>query len=125
MYVFRWDKVVSRSSDRTRQLDQGHKKAKAFQDQWQELINWLNENTAELENQKSLASDPEKIKEQIYKHKAFQRTLGAKQPTFDSVGRMGRHLKDNCPKIDLPVLHGMLGEMKSKWNNLCARSVDR
>ena len=96
-----------------------------FNDQWTELISWLNENTSEQESQKSLASDPDKIKEQIQKHKAFQRTLGAKQPAFDAVCRNGRHLKEKAPKTDLPQLQEMLTEVKTKWNSLCGRSVDR
>ena len=96
-----------------------------FQDQWSELIQWLNDNAAAQESQTSLASDPDKIKEQIQKHKAFQRTLGAKQPTFDSVCRNGRHLKEKCPKADVPKLQEMMSEVKNKWNNLCGKSVDR
>ena len=96
-----------------------------FHDQWTELITWLDSNTEKQDNQKSLASDPDKIKEHIQKHNAFQRTLGAKQTAFDSVCRNGRHLKERAPKPDTPRLDEMLGEVKSKWHNLCGKSVDR
>lgn len=55
----------------------------------------------------------------------FQRSLGSKQPVYDSVTRSGRNLKDKCPKEDVPILQQMLMELKNKWNSVCAKSVDR
>ena len=73
----------------------------------------------------AIANDPDRIKQQIMRHKDFQRMLGAKQPALDSVIRLGRHLKDKSPKPDQPILQEMMSELKNKWNSVCAKSVDR
>ncbi len=49
-----------------------------------------------------LGKDPEKIKQLLAKHKEFQRTLCAKQPTYDGVVRNGKFVKDHAPKADDP-----------------------
>lgn len=72
-----------------------------------------------------LGKDPEKIKQLLAKHKEFQRTLGAKQPTYDAVMRMGKLVKDRAPKTDEPVLKQMMSDMKAKWQSVCNKSVDR
>ena len=34
----RWEKIVSRSAERTRHLERGYKEAKAFYDGWRDLV---------------------------------------------------------------------------------------
>ena len=85
----------------------------------------MNENENFLESESILGNDADKIKQQIVKHKEFQRALGAKQPSYDATNRMGRTLKDKCPKLDIPTIQEMLTQMKNKWNNICGKSVDR
>ena len=121
----RWEKVVSRSAERSRQLEHGFKEAKQFHDSWQELIDWMTENEAFLEDDSAIGNDPDKIKQQLNKHKDFQRSLGAKQPAFDAVNRLGRSLRDRCPKSDIPVIQDMLNQLKNRWNSLCSKSVDK
>ena len=96
-----------------------------FHDSWRELLDWLTQNEKQLESDLSISNDSARIKAQIATHKDFQRTLGAKQPAFDSANRLGRRLKDRCPKQDVPVIQEMLNELKLRWNNICAKSVDR
>ena len=44
----RWEKVVSKSAERTRALDYGYKEAKEFHDAWEFLCGWLDEATVRL-----------------------------------------------------------------------------
>ncbi len=69
--------------------------------------------------------DPEKINHLLAKHKEFQRTLGAKQPNYDNVMRLGKQVKDRAPIMDEPVLRQMMSGMKAKWLSVCNISVDR
>ena len=39
----RWERVLSRVADRTRQLDHAFKEAKEFHDSWHELYSWLDD----------------------------------------------------------------------------------
>lgn len=61
----------------------------------------------------------------LSKHKEFQRTLGSKQVTYDSTMKIGRILKDRCPKQDIQLLQNMMDELKTRWNKICSKSVNR
>ncbi|CAL1283114.1 unnamed protein product [Larinioides sclopetarius] len=121
----RWERVVSKAAERTRALDHGYKEAKEFHDAWSDLSRWLDDAEKQLDVLTHVGNDPEKIKQMLAKHKEFQRSLGSKQPIFDGTMKLGRNLKEKCPKADVPVLQDMMDDLKNKWNNVCAKSVDK
>lgn len=122
----RWEKIVHKAADRTRQLDLGFKEAKEFSDAWNELMTWLEESEKTLDElAESVGNDPTKIKMQIAKHKEFQKMLGSKQPFYDSTMKMGKSLLTKAPKSDENTLKQMLTDLKNKWNDVCQKSVDR
>merc|ERR550532_10083 len=122
----RWEKVVSKSAERTRALDYGYKEAKEFHDAWDFMMGWLDDGHIRLEEMsKEVKNDPEKIKQQIMRHKEFQKELGEKQPMYDSTMKTGKNLIGKAPKMDEPVIKNMMTELKNKWNNLCNLSVER
>ena len=61
----RWENVVSKSAQRTRQLDQGHKEAKQFYDAWKDLVDWLEDNEKVVAEEIDVSNDPDKIKLQV------------------------------------------------------------
>merc|ERR1719392_631065 len=65
------------------------------------------------------------IKQQIMRHKEFQKELGEKQPMYDSTMKTGKGLIGKAPKTDEPTIKNMMNELKNKWNNLCNLSVER
>ncbi|KAK8744691.1 hypothetical protein OTU49_000570 [Cherax quadricarinatus] len=122
----RWEKVVSKAAERTRALDLGFKEAKDFHDNWNELVTWLDDAENTLDDlAANVGNDPEKIKAQIAKHKEFQKSLGAKQPAYDSTMKQGRGLQNKAPKSDEETLKQMMTDLKNKWNSVCQKSVDR
>ncbi|KAH3698995.1 hypothetical protein DPMN_073941 [Dreissena polymorpha] len=121
----RWEKIVSRSAERTRHLERGYKEAKQFSDMLGDLMSWLTDAEEALTNAQTIGNDPIKIKVMIAKHKEFQKSLGSKQPVYDNVNRTGRSLKERSPDQDMPVLDRMLSDLKHRWNNVCGKSVDR
>merc|ERR1719210_2993388 len=122
----RWEKVVSKSAERTRALDYGYKEAKEFHDAWDFMMGWLDDGLVRLdEMSKEVKNDPEKIKQQIMRHKEFQKELGEKQPMYDSTMKTGKNLIGKAPKTDEPVIKNMMTELKNKWNDLCNLSVER
>ncbi|XP_060703662.1 microtubule-actin cross-linking factor 1 isoform X12 [Hemiscyllium ocellatum] len=122
----RWEKVVQRSVERGRALDEARKRAKQFFEAWKKLIDWLEEAENNLDTDLEISNDPDKIKLQLSKHKEFQKTLGGKQPVYDTTIRMGRSMKekasltDDCQKLD-----NLLGEVRDKWDTVCGKSVER
>ncbi|XP_050294630.1 dystonin isoform X30 [Anthonomus grandis grandis] len=123
----RWERVASKSAERTRALDLGYKEAKEFHDSWAGLMNWLEDTEQNLEDlmNDTAGNDPEKIKARLAKHTEFQRALSGKQATYDAVMKSGKNLKDKAPKFDENTLKQMLQDLKNKWTSVCNKSRER
>jgi len=124
----RWERVVSKSAERTRALDHGYKEAREFHDAWSSLMSWLSDTEKgleELQLEEGVGNDPERIKQRLAKHRDFQRALSGKQATYDATMRAGKTLKERAPKTDEVPLRNMMTQLKNKWNAVCAMSVDR
>ncbi|XP_071623642.1 microtubule-actin cross-linking factor 1 isoform X11 [Heliangelus exortis] len=122
----RWEKVVQRSVERGRALDDARKRAKQFHEAWKKLIDWLEDAENHLDSELEISNDPDKIKLQLSKHKEFQKTLGGKQPVYDTTIRTGRALKEKALlQDDTQKLDNLLGEVRDKWDTVCGKSVER
>ncbi|XP_033358552.1 dystonin isoform X15 [Bombus vosnesenskii] len=125
----RWERVVSKSAERTRALDHGYKEAREFHDAWSNIMNWLDETEKTLDEVASDGAlggnDPEKIKARLNKHRELQKALSAKQGTYDATMKNGKSLKDKAPKSDEFALKELLNELKNKWTTVCGKCVDR
>ncbi|KAM9476478.1 dystonin isoform 14-T14 [Clarias gariepinus] len=122
----RWDKVVQRSVERGRLLDDARKRAKQFHESWTKLMEWLEESETALDSELEIANDPDKIKTQLTQHKEFQKALGAKHSVYDTTSRTGRALKDKTSlQDDNQKLDDMLCELRDKWDTVCGKSVER
>ncbi|XP_070621008.1 microtubule-actin cross-linking factor 1 isoform X2 [Erythrolamprus reginae] len=122
----RWEQVVQRSVERGRALDDARKRAKQFYEAWKKLVDWLEDAENNLNSELEISNDPDKIKLQLSKHKEFQKTLGGKQPVYDTTIRTGRALKDKAHfPDDTQSLDHLLGEVRDKWDTVCGKSVER
>merc|ERR1712223_2006879 len=122
----RWEKVVSKSAERTRALDYGYKEAKEFHEAWEFLCGWLDNAAIELQDMSNVnKNDPAKIKKDIERHKEFQKELSGKQPMYDSICKNGKTLQSKAPKPDEPVIKQMLTDLKNKWLNVCNLSIEK
>uniref|UniRef100_A0A8C3SVA5 Microtubule actin crosslinking factor 1 n=1 Tax=Chelydra serpentina TaxID=8475 RepID=A0A8C3SVA5_CHESE len=122
----RWEKVVQRSVDRGRALDDSRKRAKQFHEAWKKLVDWLEDAENHLDSELEISNDPDKIKLQLSKHKEFQKTLGGKQPVYDTTIRTGRALKEKAVwPDDTQKLDNLFGEVRDKWDTVCGKSVER
>ena len=122
----RWEKVVSKSAERTRALDYGFKEAKEFHEAWEFLCGWLDNAAETLSDMSNMnKNDPAKIKKDIEKHKEFQKELSGKQPMYDSICKNGKSLQSKAPKPDEPIIKQMLTDLKNKWLNVCNLSIEK
>ena len=121
----RWEKVLSKAAERSRALDYGLRETKEFYDAWNDLMNWLNELEKNFDSTQQLSNNPEVIRQMIQKHREFQRQLGSRHSQYDSTLKLGKHLKEKAPRIDIPIIQNMIDELKNKWNTICNKSVDR
>ena len=122
----RWERILSKTAERTRTLDQTFKEAKEFNDLWSGLHGWLDDAAKSFNDSGlKLNQDRDKMKRSLDEHQEFQRKMGAKQPTYDAVMRQGKLVKDRAPKTDEPLLKQMLSDMKAKWQAVSQKSIDR
>ncbi|XP_041644812.1 dystonin isoform X11 [Cheilinus undulatus] len=122
----RWEKLVQRSVERGRLLDDARKRAKQFHETWNKLMEWLDESEKTLDSEVEIANDPDKIKIQLAQHKEFQKALGSKHSVYDTTTRTGRALKDKTSlQDDNQKLDDMLSELRDKWDTVCGKSVER
>ncbi|XP_038656560.1 dystonin isoform X2 [Scyliorhinus canicula] len=122
----RWEKVVQRSVDRGRGLDDARKRAKQFHEAWKKLMEWLEDSEKNLDSDLEIANDPDKVKMQLVNHKEFQKALGAKHSVYDTTVRTGRSLKEKTTLADdHQKLDDMLSELRDKWDTVCGKSVER
>ncbi|XP_074531263.1 dystonin isoform X8 [Halichoeres trimaculatus] len=122
----RWEKLVQRSVERGRLLDDARKRAKQFHETWNKLMEWLDESEKTLDSEVEIANDPDKIKAQLAQHKEFQKALGSKHSVYDTTARTGRALKDKTSlQDDNQKLDDMLSELRDKWDTVCGKSVER
>ncbi|CAL8257405.1 unnamed protein product [Lota lota] len=122
----RWEKLVQRSVERGRLLDDARKRAKQFHETWNKLMEWLEESEKSLDSEVEIANDPDRIKSQLAQHKEFQKAVGSKHAVYDTTARTGRALKDKTGlKDDKQKLDDMLSELRDKWDTVCGKSVER
>jgi myosin heavy subunit len=115
----RWEKIVSKTAERTKALDHGLKEAKDFHDNWESLCLWLDSAADKLKDATvQNKNDISKIKMEIEKVKEFKKELNGKQPQYDSTMKSGKHLADKSSKADEPVIKNMMTELKNKWINV-------
>ena len=124
----RWDKVKSRTLERTRQLEQSLKEVQEFIKAYNDLMDWITDAEKELEATPLLSgssNDAEKIRQQLLKHKEFQRRISAKQVVYESVMKMGKNLLAKAPRNEQPIIQEMLDELRNRWNNLFNKSNNK
>ncbi|XP_077351597.1 dystonin isoform X4 [Festucalex cinctus] len=122
----RWEKLVQRSVERGRVLDDARKRAKQFHENWSKLIEWLDESEKTLDSEVEIANEPDKVKKQLSQHKEFQKALGSKHSVYDTTSRTGRALKDKTSlQDDNQKLDDMLSELRDKWDTVCGKSIER
>ncbi|XP_072247230.1 dystonin isoform X12 [Leuresthes tenuis] len=122
----RWEKLVQRSVERGRLLDDARKRAKQFHETFNKLMEWLDESEKSLDSEVEIANDPDKIKMQLVQHKEFQKALGSKHSVYDTTSRTGRALKDKTSlRDDNQKLDDMLSELRDKWDTVCGKSIER
>ncbi|XP_061410237.1 microtubule-actin cross-linking factor 1-like isoform X2 [Lethenteron reissneri] len=122
----RWEHIMQSTLERGRSLDDARKRAKQFHESWTKLMDWLEGAEKGLDHELDCGNDPERIKLMLGRHKDIQKSLGAKQPIYDSTTRTGRTLKERATLVDDDQrLDNMLSELRDKWDTICGKSVER
>ncbi|XP_054254612.1 epiplakin, partial [Indicator indicator] len=134
----RLGKVLQRAAERGAQLEDARKRAKQFSESRRLLLDWMDEVEQSLEVPQDAGMSQEEIKDQLAEHKvgfqeevkgqlaAFQKVLRAKRPVLEATLRSGRALRERARcQQDLQPLEELLGELKERWDGLCAHAAER
>ncbi|XP_053967046.1 dystonin isoform X24 [Anastrepha ludens] len=124
----RWERIVSKSAERTRALDHGYKEAREYNDSWNSIMQYLHETDTILDQiieDATKSKEPLRIKKLISKLKDVHRQLATKQTSYDATIRSGKSLLERAPKGDEATLVKMLTELKEKWTMVWSKSIER
>ncbi|KHN76670.1 Dystonin [Toxocara canis] len=121
----RFDKVVSRSADRTKQLDLAFQEARLFFDAQAELGEWIASSKKWLDEQSGQATFGERVRGDLERHKDFQHELAGRQPMYDATYRRGKSLSEHAPRAESSTISQMNEQLREKWTQLCNSSVQR
>ena len=66
---------------------------------------WLEDTDAALERDEAASAEPEpdRLRARLHRHRELQRALGAKQPTYDGIVRVGRTLREKSARAQRGV----------------------
>uniref|UniRef100_A0A4W4F2W7 Dystonin n=1 Tax=Electrophorus electricus TaxID=8005 RepID=A0A4W4F2W7_ELEEL len=110
----RWEKVVQRSVERGRLLDDARKRAKQFHESWTKLMEWLEESERALDLEQEIANDPDKIKMQLGQHKV---TRSQHTPSLRTWRKKKK--KQTFPtSYQISELHICRNTLNHVWNKL-------
>uniref|UniRef100_A0A915B3J8 Microtubule-actin cross-linking factor 1 n=1 Tax=Parascaris univalens TaxID=6257 RepID=A0A915B3J8_PARUN len=121
----RFDKVVSRSADRTKQLDIAFQEARLFFDAHADLSQWIASSKKWLDEQSGQRTFGDRVRGDLERHKDFQRELASRQPMYDTTYKRGKSLSEHAPRIESATIGQMNEMLREQWTQLCSAAVQR
>uniref|UniRef100_A0A0A9WMJ4 Dystonin n=1 Tax=Lygus hesperus TaxID=30085 RepID=A0A0A9WMJ4_LYGHE len=125
----RWERVLTKSRERSRALDIGYKQASDYENSWKALVSWLEAEERALDylaKQTSSAdnnqSKLESLKAELAKSK---RCIKAKKGQYDSVVCSGNALREKAPEDDVAELKQMSDRLEQLWSIVGSKSEMR
>ncbi|KAM4568871.1 microtubule-actin cross-linking factor 1, isoforms 6/7 isoform 2-T4 [Fundulus diaphanus] len=122
----RYKKLVQRTSERGRALEDVKKHVKQFIESWRLLVDWMTEVEQTLDTHKEVGVSHEEIKQQLVEQKEFQKLLRSKRPMYDATSKSGRSLHERAQSSrDRQHLENLLAELKDTWDTITGKSIER
>ncbi|KAM4735914.1 microtubule-actin cross-linking factor 1, isoforms 6/7 isoform 2-T2 [Anableps anableps] len=122
----RYKKLLHRTSERGRMLEDVRKHIKQFIESWHLLVDWMTEVEQTLDTHKEIGASHEEIKQQLVEQKEFQKLLRSKRPIYDATLKSGRSLHERAQSShDRQHLENLLAELKDTWDTISGKSIER
>ncbi|XP_014851958.1 PREDICTED: microtubule-actin cross-linking factor 1-like isoform X1 [Poecilia mexicana] len=122
----RHKKLLQRTSERGRTLEDVKKHIKQFTESWRLLVDWMTEVEQTLDTHKEIGASHEEIKQQLVEQKEFQKLLRSKRPIYDATLKSGRGLHEKAQSgHDRQHLENLLAELRDTWDTIGGKSIER
>ncbi|RXM31483.1 hypothetical protein EOD39_6947 [Acipenser ruthenus] len=122
----RWGKVLQRTAERGKALEEAKKQAKQFSESWHLLVDWMVEVEQTLDTHNEIAVSHEEIKQQLTEQKEFQKLLRSKRPVYEATLKSGRSLRERSQSPgDRQQLENLVAELRDTWDTIIAKSTER
>ncbi|XP_017164919.1 microtubule-actin cross-linking factor 1, isoforms 1/2/3/5 isoform X1 [Poecilia reticulata] len=122
----RHKKLLQRTSERGRTLEDVKKHIKQFTESWRLLVDWMTEVEQTLDTHKEIGASHEEIKQQLVEQKEFQKLLRSKRPIYDATLKSGRGLHEKAQSgHDRRHLENLLAELRDTWDTIGGKSIER
>ncbi|XP_043974154.1 microtubule-actin cross-linking factor 1 isoform X1 [Gambusia affinis] len=122
----RHKKLLQRTSERGRMLEDVKKHIKQFTESWRLLVDWMTEVEQTLDTHKEIGASHEEIKQQLVEQKEFQKLLRSKRPIYDATLKSGRGLRETAQSgHDRQHLENLLAELRDTWDTIGGKSIER
>ncbi|XP_041098612.1 microtubule-actin cross-linking factor 1, isoforms 1/2/3/5 [Polyodon spathula] len=122
----RWGKVLQRTAERGKSLEEAKKQAKQFSESWHLLVDWMGEVEQTLDTHNEIAVSHEEIKQQLTEQKEFQKLLRSKRPVYEATLKSGRSLRERSQSPgDRQQLEDLMAELRDMWDTISGKSTER
>ncbi|PIK37942.1 putative microtubule-actin cross-linking factor 1 isoform X5 [Apostichopus japonicus] len=123
----KWEDLVQKSADRQQELEKCLGEAKTFQDQVDQLLDWLESTDKLISRAEPVGGLPDSAREQLDKHKALMKQFGDKEELLKKLLEEGAKMKEDIgPGGDNQGgISQKLQELDKKWNDSVQKAKEK
>ncbi|KAM4706250.1 microtubule-actin cross-linking factor 1, isoforms 6/7-like [Rhinophrynus dorsalis] len=114
-YRERWDRLEEEAVNRQHQLEDALLGLGQFQNQLEELLNWLSHTTEQLQGPRAPCIDLQACEIELAKHKVLRNDVLSHSRTVESVDEAGRGILLSSPGDGAESLQARLEELNQRW----------
>ncbi|EYB85849.1 hypothetical protein Y032_0289g1495 [Ancylostoma ceylanicum] len=121
----RFEKVASRSAERTKQLNAALDETRVWLNGVTDLLSWLDDLETKIPDDQLSTSNIDKLKQLLDDVKAAQAELTSRQPDFDITYKRGKSLMDHAPRPEVKKIQERNENLKKRWNAVLERASQK
>ncbi|WKX89695.1 hypothetical protein Q1695_008943 [Nippostrongylus brasiliensis] len=114
----RFEKVASRTADRTKQLNAAVDESRVWVNGIESLKYWLDEVESRIPDEQLSTSNVNKLKEHHSEVKKIQAELASRQQDFEMTYKRGKTLIDHAPRSEVKQIAEVNDGFKKRWNSV-------
>ncbi|XP_069588308.1 microtubule-actin cross-linking factor 1, isoforms 6/7-like [Ranitomeya imitator] len=121
----RWDRLEDETVNRQHQLEDALMGLGQFQNQLEELVNWLSHTARQLQGPRLPSADLQTCEIELAKHKVLRNDVLSHSRTVESVDEAGRGILLSSPGDGMDALQARLTELMQQWEYMQSETERR